>query len=68
VADGIVTPEVLFKIGVTAKKNVPIKILGEGELKAKLNVTAHAFSKSAITKIETAGGKTTVLTKTTAKS
>jgi len=68
VSDGVVTPEVLFKIGVTSKKNVPVKILGDGELKAKLNVTAHAFSKSAILKIEAAGGKTTVLTKTTANS
>jgi large subunit ribosomal protein L15 len=68
VSDGVVTPEVLFKIGVTSKKNVPVKILGDGELKAKLEVTAHAFSKSAVSKIEAAGGKATVLTKTTAKS
>ncbi len=67
-ADGVVTPEVLFKTGTTAKKNVPIKILGNGEIKIKLDVTAHAFSKSAISKIEAAGGKTTVLTKTTANS
>jgi large subunit ribosomal protein L15 len=68
VANGVVTPAVLFEIGITSKKNVPIKILGDGELKAKLDVTAHAFSKSAITKIEAAGGKITVLTKTIAKS
>jgi len=65
--NGVVSPEVLFKIGVTSKKKVPLKILGTGELKAKLDVTAHAFSKSAISKIEAAGGKATVLTKTTAK-
>jgi large subunit ribosomal protein L15 len=68
VIDGVVTPEVLFMIGATAKKNVPIKILGDGELKTKLDVSAHAFSKSAISKIEAAGGKTTVLKKTTANS
>ena len=68
VSNGVVTPEVLFKTGTTAKKNVPIKILGNGEIKTKLDVTAHAFSKSAISKIEAAGGKTTVLTKTTANS
>jgi len=67
-SNGVVTPEVLFKTGTTAKKNVPIKILGNGEIKIKLDVTAHAFSKSAISKIEAAGGKTTVLTKTTANS
>jgi large subunit ribosomal protein L15 len=68
VSNGVVTPEVLFKTGITAKKNVPIKILGNGEIKTKLDVTAHAFSKSAISKIEAAGGKTTILTKTTANS
>jgi len=68
VDDGVVTPEILFKIGAIAKKNVPVKILGDGELKSKINVTAHAFSKSAITKIEAAGGNTTVLIKKTAKS
>lgn len=65
VTDGIVTPEVLFKVGATSKKDVPIKILGDGELKVKLNVTAHAFSKSAISKIEAAGGKILVINKTT---
>ena len=65
---GIVTPEILYKTGTIAKKNVPVKILGDGDLKLKLEVTAHAFSKSALTKIEAAGGKATILTKTTAKS
>jgi large subunit ribosomal protein L15 len=68
ITDGVVTPEVLYKIGVTSKKSVPVKVLGDGDLKAKVNVTAHAFSKSAISKIEAAGGKATVLTKTTTKS
>jgi large subunit ribosomal protein L15 len=68
ITNGVVTPEILFKTGTTAKKNVPIKILGNGEIKIKLDVAAHAFSKSAISKIEAAGGKTTVLTKTTANS
>src|SRR5262249_27926618 len=38
-----------------------IKILGDGELTKKLTVTAHAFSKTAISKIEKAGGKAVVL-------
>jgi large subunit ribosomal protein L15 len=38
-----------------------IKILGDGELTKKLTVTAHAFSKSALLKIEKAGGKAVVL-------
>ena len=39
----------------------PVKVLGNGELTAKLDVTAHAFSKSAIAKIEAKEGTTTVL-------
>ena len=65
---GVVTPDVLYKIGILAKKNVPVKILGDGDLKVKLEVTAHAFSKSALSKIEAAGGKATILTTTTVKS
>jgi large subunit ribosomal protein L15 len=40
---------------------VRIKILGEGELSKKLTVSAHAFSKQALAKIEKAGGKAVVL-------
>jgi large subunit ribosomal protein L15 len=68
VTDGVVTPEILFKVGATSKKDVPVKILGDGELKVKLDVKAHAFSKSAISKIESAGGKTKVLTRTSTNS
>jgi large subunit ribosomal protein L15 len=60
----VVNPEVLYTVGVISKKHVPVKILGNGELKSKLEVSAHAFSKSAITKIEAAGGKATVLGQT----
>ncbi|MEX1140543.1 MAG: 50S ribosomal protein L15 [Bacteroidota bacterium] len=56
-----VTPEILFKAGVLSKKNEKVKILGNGELKSKIEISAHAFSKSAVAKIEAAGGKTTVL-------
>jgi large subunit ribosomal protein L15 len=38
------------------RKNSLVKILGNGELKTKLNVKAHAFSKSAVTAIEAAAG------------
>ncbi|MGD1045235.1 MAG: 50S ribosomal protein L15 [Bacteroidota bacterium] len=65
---GVVTPEILFRTGAIAKKNVPVKILGDGDLKVKLEITAHAFSKSALAKIEAAGGKATILTNTTVKS
>ncbi len=39
----------------------PVKVLGNGDLNAKLDVTANAFSKSAISKIEAKEGTTTIL-------
>ena len=51
----------MFKAGAISKKNAPVKVLGDGALKAKLQVSAHAFSKSAIEKIQAAGGTATVL-------
>ncbi len=59
--EAIVTPETLYNAGAISKKSEPVKILGDGELKSKLQISAHAFSKSAKTKIEAAGGTTTVL-------
>lgn len=50
-----ITPEVLRENGLLSKAAL-LKILGDGELKAKLEVKAHAFSKSAIEAIEKAGG------------
>ena len=44
-----------------ASKNDLVKVLGNGEIKAAVNVTAHAFSKSAIETIEAAGGKAAVI-------
>ncbi len=62
VRDGIITPEVLCKNGLLVKKDSLVKILGNGELKSKLEISANAFSKSAIEKIEAAGGKVNTLT------
>ncbi len=53
---GEVTPEVLRQMGIL-KRNRPLKILGDGELKAALTVKAHRFSKSAREKILAAGGQ-----------
>ena len=55
-----VTVEALVGAGV-ARKGELVKILGAGELSQALNVTAHAFSESARSKIEAAGGSATVL-------
>jgi large subunit ribosomal protein L15 len=51
----VITPEVMAKSGYVSK-NDKVKILGRGELKAKLEVTAHAFSASAKKAIEETGG------------
>ncbi len=48
---GPVTPETLFNAGAISKKNERVKILGNGDLKSKLEISAHAFSKSALAKI-----------------
>ncbi len=56
-----VTPELLRERRIIRKKNVKVKILGKGELKAALTVKAHAFSKSAEEKIKSAGGKVEVI-------
>lgn len=50
-----ITPEVLIGAGLVSK-NTLVKILGVGELKAKLNVKAHAFSETAKNAIEAAKG------------
>jgi len=63
ITDSSVTPEVLYKIGAISKKDIPVKVLGNGSLKTSLEVKAHAFSKSAISKIEAAGGKTIIIDK-----
>lgn len=53
-----ITVEVIKEAGLAGRKDL-VKVLGNGELTAKLEVTADAFSKSAIAKIEAAGGKAT---------
>jgi large subunit ribosomal protein L15 len=55
-----INPEVLRQAGVIKSKH-PVKILGDGELKAAITVQAHKFSKSAQEKITKAGGKVEVL-------
>ncbi|HDM70458.1 MAG: 50S ribosomal protein L15 [Thermotoga sp.] len=56
-----VTPEILMKLGIVKKMRDGIKVLGNGELSKPLVVKAHAFSKKAIEKIETVGGKVEVI-------
>jgi large subunit ribosomal protein L15 len=56
-----VTLELLVEKGLIKNTRTDVKILGQGDLKKKLTVTAHAFSATAREKIEKAGGKATAL-------
>lgn len=51
-----VTPELIRDKKLVRKSGLPIKVLGDGELKHALRISAHAFSKSALEKIKKAGG------------
>ena len=55
-----VTQEDLVNNGLVSKTE-RVKILGRGELSAKLNITAHKFSKTAVAAIEAKGGTVTTL-------
>ncbi|MBN8588922.1 MAG: 50S ribosomal protein L15 [Rhodothermia bacterium] len=54
-----ISPDTFVALGLAGKTDL-IKVLGAGEIAVALNVTAHAFSESAKTKIEGAGGSATV--------
>jgi large subunit ribosomal protein L15 len=56
-----VTPESIKEKGLRSGRYDELKILGEGELTKALTVSAHRFSKSAVEKIERAGGKVVTL-------
>ncbi len=53
--------EVLLNRGLIKKRGVDVKILGNGELTKPIEISAHRFSKSALEKIEKAGGKAITL-------
>jgi large subunit ribosomal protein L15 len=55
-SDDVLNAEVLKNIGLVSSSTKPIKILGKGELKAKVNLEVNAFSKTAKEKVEAAGG------------
>ena len=55
-----VNPSILKEQGLVKYALRPIKILGEGDIDKKIDITASAFSSSAIKKIEKAGGTATV--------
>lgn len=57
----LITPEALFEKKVIKDIKDGIKILGTGDISKPLTVKAHAFSASALSKINAAGGKAEVL-------
>ncbi len=52
-----ISPEVLRARGLIGRARRPIKVLGTGNLTRSVTVSAHAFSRSAREKIESAGGR-----------
>lgn len=54
--DKVLNADELKNLGLISSIKKPIKILGKGELKVKLNLEVHAISQSAKEKIESAGG------------
>ncbi len=56
-----VTPEILKERGIIKKQLNGVKILGSGDLEKKLTIKANRFSSTAVTKIESAGGKVEVI-------
>jgi len=57
---GAVTPEALVAKG-AVRKGQPVKVLGQGDISVKVDISANAFSGAAKEKIEAAGGTVTVL-------
>ena len=60
-ADAKIDPEAMKERGLVKNLRSEIKILGGGELKHAIHVRAHKFSKSAVEKIEKAGGTVEVI-------
>ena len=60
-AKDAVTAETLVKAGVLRRSRDGVRLLGRGEIKAKLNIEVHGASKSAIAAVEKAGGTVKIL-------
>jgi large subunit ribosomal protein L15 len=56
-----VGPDELRARGLATRRDIPVKVLADGELTKRLTVRAHGFSRSAREKIEAAGGTCAVL-------
>ena len=58
-----VNPVALFEAGLIKQVKTGVKILGNGSISKKLNISADKFSKTAVAAIEKAGGKAEVIEK-----
>ncbi len=56
-----ITPELLTRRGLVRRPGDGLRILGDGDLKVPLKISAHHFSKSALEKIKKAGGTAEVI-------
>jgi large subunit ribosomal protein L15 len=57
----LISPLVMKNFGLLKKSDLPVKILGDGELSGSITVQANAFSKKAKEKIEALGGKAEII-------
>jgi len=55
------TPDRLIELGIVRKTRDGVKVLGSGELTRKIRMEAHLFSRSALDKIQKAGGEAAVI-------
>jgi len=60
-SDAPITPQLLLDRGLIKRLDDGLKVLADGELKAPLKISAHRFSKSALAKIQQAGGTAEVI-------
>jgi large subunit ribosomal protein L15 len=60
-ASGVINAETLVKSGALRRAKDGVRLLGRGELKAKLNIEVHGASKTAIAAVEKAGGTVKIL-------
>jgi large subunit ribosomal protein L15 len=60
-AGAVINAESLVKAGVVKRARAGVRLLGRGEIKAKVNVEVHGASKSAVAAVEKAGGSVKLL-------
>jgi large subunit ribosomal protein L15 len=60
-AGSLINAESLVKAGVLRRSKAGVRLLGRGEIKAKVNIEVHGASKSAIAAVEKAGGSVKIL-------